>query len=185
MTKPREPNENSETTENYSGAAPAPAAPPAFPIDQRSIRNIFVSQGMSLRYAFFVSAIASACSSALAFGFVTLALNQLSDPSLFLNSERAIAVFESIRLWGFALIAVTALLAFTAFFVGLRQAHRIAGPLYRLNKYLGFLLAGNYGERVTLRESDEFREIADKINTLADRLEAYADPATSLEVTKV
>lgn len=114
---------------------------------------------------------------------VTLSL--LSEPGLFLNAERGVAVFEKIRAWGFGFIALTGLVASTAFWVGLRQSHRIAGPLYRLDQYLGLLLAGNYGDRVSLRESDEFREIADKINTLADRLEGYSDPATSLDVTKV
>ncbi len=172
-------------TREPTAAEPSDGADAPHVIDQRSIRNILVKPGLQLRYAFYVGAIASACACALSFGFLVLTLSLLSEPGLFMNIAKAVETFEHIRWWGFGLVALTGLLSLTSFIVGLRLSHRLAGPLRRLDKYLELLLAGNYSERVSLRESDEFRDIADKLNVLADRLEACADPSASLEVTKV
>ena len=49
-------------------------------------------------------------------------------------------------------------------------SHKIAGPMYRLERELDKISSGDYSGRITLRSKDELKEIADKINTLLDRL---------------
>lgn len=53
------------------------------------------------------------------------------------------------------------MLAFAVIF-----SHRIAGPIYQINKVLSQYVEGNAGARVHLRKGDEFVFLADKINHL-------------------
>ena len=50
-------------------------------------------------------------------------------------------------------------------------SHRIAGPLFRVQKALQALIAGDYGHRIRLRRWDRFREFEGLINELAEKLE--------------
>ena len=49
-------------------------------------------------------------------------------------------------------------------------SHRFAGPLERLEKELDEILAGNTAHRISLREKDDLKGLALKINALLDRL---------------
>lgn len=54
----------------------------------------------------------------------------------------------------------------------LRRTHRVAGPLYRIELHLDRLLAGDFENRIRLRNQDELKAIAEKLNLLTDRLAA-------------
>jgi hypothetical protein len=63
------------------------------------------------------------------------------------------------------IFAVTALIEF--FFIslaGLFISHRIAGPLYRLHKYLSDIASGKDVGKVSFRKKDFFPELADATN---------------------
>lgn len=47
-------------------------------------------------------------------------------------------------------------------------SHRLAGPLYRFEKALGDLSKGNLAQRFKLREKDQFMELQNSINELAN-----------------
>lgn len=66
-------------------------------------------------------------------------------------------------------------------------SHRVAGPVYRLEKALEELVRGNYKERVRLRKSDEFVEIEQLVNALAESLgnAKDADSAKRAEVARM
>lgn len=49
-------------------------------------------------------------------------------------------------------------------------SHRVAGPVYRLGKAVEKFLEGNFGERIRLRKSDQFKEIEEAANSLAEYL---------------
>lgn len=55
-------------------------------------------------------------------------------------------------------------------FIGTFLSHKIAGPVYRLEKYLGDMTAGMLTSHVKLRKGDEFTGLANKINELTDSL---------------
>jgi Tfp pilus assembly protein PilV len=71
---------------------------------------------------------------------------------------------QSTLVWG------QLLFGFFAFMMWLVYSHRIFGPMVALRRHVQNLLAGNYGEKVVLRKFDEFRPLADELNSLADRL---------------
>ena len=50
-------------------------------------------------------------------------------------------------------------------------SHRLAGPLYRFEKALGDLSKGNLAQRFKLREKDQFMELQNSINELANVLD--------------
>ena len=56
--------------------------------------------------------------------------------------------------------------------IGIYLSHKIAGPIYRIESFLGEMAKGNFASRITLRKGDEFVPVADKINLLNDNLRA-------------
>ncbi|MFZ3073101.1 MAG: HAMP domain-containing protein [Thermodesulfobacteriota bacterium] len=69
------------------------------------------------------------------------------------------------RLWPAVLV-----ISILVFIQTIFASHRVAGPVYRLEKALEELARGNYKERVRLRKGDEFVEIEQLVNTLAESL---------------
>jgi len=51
--------------------------------------------------------------------------------------------------------------------IGIYLSHKIAGPIYRIESFLGDMTAGNLASRIVLRKGDELMSVADKINTLS------------------
>jgi len=55
------------------------------------------------------------------------------------------------------------------FILGLLFSHRIAGPVYRIEKTLGDISKGNLGLKIRLREGDELVDLAYMINNLVEK----------------
>ncbi len=74
----------------------------------------------------------------------------------------------------FFVIKVVVLLSLGSLVIGglsLFASHRIAGPIFRLNKSLKNITKGNYDERLSFRKNDYFQEIAKNFNDMADSFE--------------
>lgn len=54
--------------------------------------------------------------------------------------------------------------------IGVILSHRIAGPIYRIGKYVESLMAGDYSHGLTLRKKDEFKVLARKMTHLCVKL---------------
>ena len=54
--------------------------------------------------------------------------------------------------------------------IALYLSHKIAGPIYRIERYLSDMAAGKLTTHITLRKGDEFGGVATKINVLTDSL---------------
>ena len=68
-------------------------------------------------------------------------------------------------------LALFALFVATTLFVSIRYTHSIYGPLVSINRFLDELLAGQRPHIITLRETDQLRDLADKLNRVAERLD--------------
>lgn len=55
-------------------------------------------------------------------------------------------------------------------FLGIYLSHKIAGPIYRIEKFLSSMAAGDLSSRITLRRGDEMVSLADSVNRLTDSL---------------
>lgn len=67
-----------------------------------------------------------------------------------------------------SVLLVTPLVAIIAIFL----SHRIAGPIFRMEKFMDGIAAGNLGSRIVLRQGDELMTLADGINRLAGKLKS-------------
>lgn len=54
--------------------------------------------------------------------------------------------------------------------IGIILSHRIAGPVYRMGKYMESLMLGDYSRGLTLRKNDEFKPLAYKMTHLCYKL---------------
>ena len=50
-------------------------------------------------------------------------------------------------------------------------SHRLAGPIYRLEKDLEHIAKGNFSIRIKFRKKDELKSIAEGINKILDEME--------------
>jgi len=66
----------------------------------------------------------------------------------------------------FSLIIITPLVAM----IGLFLSHRIAGPIYRMERFLNDVAGGDLTQRLTLRKKDELINLANGINNVVDSL---------------
>ena len=73
------------------------------------------------------------------------------------------------RATNFALIRNLLLVSPLVFILALLFSHRIAGPVYRIEKTLEEIAKGNLGLKIRLREGDELVDLADMINGMTER----------------
>lgn len=50
-------------------------------------------------------------------------------------------------------------------------SHRIFGPSVPIRRHIAKLIEGDYTTRITLRQKDEFKDVAEDLNRLAERLQ--------------
>ena len=56
------------------------------------------------------------------------------------------------------------------FYLGIKQSHRIIGPMARIQQALEAIGRGDFSQHVTLREGDVLVELAEAINRMAENL---------------
>jgi signal transduction histidine kinase len=69
-------------------------------------------------------------------------------------------------------VAIAMTVAALGFILGAQLANRIFGPMVAIKKMIEKLKDGNYTGRIHLRKNDEFNDVADELNLLAEKLEA-------------
>lgn len=69
-------------------------------------------------------------------------------------------------------VAIAIAVIFIIYWVAMFFSHRIAGPLWRLEKLMALVGAGDLSQRVRLRKKDQLQGFACKANTMVDELEA-------------
>ena len=62
--------------------------------------------------------------------------------------------------------------------VGLIMTHRIAGPIYRFERFLEQVLSNDTNGPVRIRKGDEFQELCDRINDVVAVLESRKPETT-------
>jgi len=56
------------------------------------------------------------------------------------------------------------------YFLGIRQSHRVVGPINRMKRVLEAIGAGDFSQRIAVRRGDALEEVAKTINQMADSL---------------
>jgi len=82
-------------------------------------------------------------------------------------------------------IAVIFITGIAAIFITLLASHKIAGPLYRIEKDVGEVASGNLRQEFNLRQGDEIKPIAEGLNLmvhfLRDEMGAFKKRISELE----
>ena len=63
------------------------------------------------------------------------------------------------------------------YYLGIRQTHRVVGPLKRLTKTLEAIGQGDFTQRINLRKGDVLEDLAQTINQMADTLQKRFPPS--------
>ena len=63
------------------------------------------------------------------------------------------------------------------YYLGIRQTHRVVGPLKRLTKTLEAIGQGDFSQRISLRKGDVLEDLAQTINQMADTLQKRFPPS--------
>lgn len=56
------------------------------------------------------------------------------------------------------------------FFLGIRQSHRIVGPINRIKRTLEAIGNGDFSQRIVLRQGDALEDMAKSINVMCENL---------------
>lgn len=86
------------------------------------------------------------------------------DQSYFTLSACLIAI--AITLFLELLLAIPIILI-----LGIRQSHRVVGPINRIKQALEAIGNGDFSQRTHLRQGDALEDLAKSINTMAERLQ--------------
>jgi hypothetical protein len=78
--------------------------------------------------------------------------------------------------------ALIMLFIITTILVSVRYTHEIYGPLVSIHRYLDDVLAGRTPTPIQLRESDQLKDLANKLNSVAERVgnDNRAGPLTAI-----
>ena len=57
------------------------------------------------------------------------------------------------------------------YFLGIRQSHRVVGPVNRIKRVFEAIGGGDFSQRITVRRGDALEDLAKAINEMADRLQ--------------
>ena len=89
--------------------------------------------------------------------------------------------------WNFSLlkaIVIFYVLLTLLAWISIRMSHRIAGPIYRFERVVKSVIAGDYDmTAIRLRKGDEFRELANDLNEMMDALRARREKARDIVQT--
>ena len=88
--------------------------------------------------------------------------HQETSPALMMSALIAVSLTLLVEL----LISIPII-----FILGIRQSHRVVGPMKRIARALEAIGSGDFSQRITLREGDALEDLAQAINRMAENLQ--------------
>lgn len=136
------------------------------PETQYKRKQYLVDRDYQLRFVtrLFMAVLAvAAISSLIATGLLSASMYQPDLPQ-----QTVVYCFVSIALT----LLVELLISIPVIWVlGIRQSHRVVGPMNRLKKMIEAIGAGDYSQHITLREGDALEDLAKSLNDMAQALQ--------------
>ena len=129
-------------------------------------KQYLVDRNYQLRFVtrMFMAVLAvAAVSSLIATGLLSASMYQPDLPQ-----QTLVYCFVSIALT----LLVELLISIPVIWVlGIRQSHRIVGPMGRLKKMIEAIGNGDFSQRITLREGDALEDLAKSLNAMTESLQ--------------
>jgi signal transduction histidine kinase len=89
-----------------------------------------------------------------------------------LSQSQVLAVSSTIKSSiALALLSRGLIVLFVLAVLSILLTHRIAGPIFKIKKTIRIIGDGKTSERVVLRKRDEFKDLAQELNTLLDQFQ--------------
>jgi methyl-accepting chemotaxis protein len=147
-------------------------------------RRYLIKKGLQFRYIGIVFALVILASIVTGYTVFATGWTLLGEKlaSVYPQS-RLIYVFKAVNM---ALIRNLLAVSPFIFILALLFSHRIAGPLYRLEKILDEIARGNLALQIKLRRGDELQDLAEIINVMTGNLKKtiVLSKETSLSIQK-
>jgi len=89
------------------------------------------------------------------------------DPSLQWELVWNDAIITNVYIMISIFVSYLAIMCFVIF----KMTHKVYGPLVSIERFIKKLEGGNYSERIRLREKDDLKRLASKLNELAESLD--------------
>lgn len=142
--------------------------------NRRKVKNFLLDPLSQLRSAFAIFAVAF-IAIALVFGSsiyqvtdIMKTLAAFAPEATGASDVAANARFSLLLTFGLTMLS----LLFASVFLATAITHRYLGPMVPIKRYVKELLDGKYDSRLTLRKNDQFQDLADDLNKLAEKLNA-------------
>ncbi len=133
-------------------------------------RQILINPSFQIRFSFFFTA------TVLAFSLITATfclgmLELVQGNPFFRDHPEALQALQGVRRdLLLVLFVVFTLIGTISFVISLYHSHRIAGPLYKLRLAMISLQQGVLDHHIKFRTKDNFVELADGFNAMADAI---------------
>jgi len=131
-------------------------------------RQYLIKKGLQFRYIGIVFSLALLAS--VVTGYTVFATGWTLLGEKLANVYPQGRLIYVIRTTNLALIRNLLFVSPFIFFLGLLFSHKIAGPVYRIEKSIEEITKGNLALKIKLRKGDEFWDLADIINTMTENL---------------
>ncbi len=142
---------------------------------KRNLRSLIIEPFQQLRIGLWAIGIS------VVFVFVIAAMITVSFYSQYEHMMEVFSVDPSLKwelIWNEAIIRNVYIMAaiFISYlaimcFVIFKMTHKVYGPLVSIERFIKKLEGGNYSERIRLREKDDLKRLASKLNELAEKLD--------------
>jgi len=129
-------------------------------------RTFLIKTGLQLRYVGIIVSTMLLVAVLVGYIFFTASWNRIIDtPDLTIDKLGAIydSVSQTLTKWFIVIIFAIAILAI---FV----SHKIAGPVYRLERSAKILASGDLTQNLKLRHGDELKDLQDAFNSMSESL---------------
>ena len=139
---------------------------PTKPVFRR--KKYLIKQGLQFRYIGVVFALVILASIITGYTVFATGWTLLGEKLASVYPQgRLIYVFKAANV---ALMRNLLLASPFIFLLALISSHKIAGPIYRIEKDMSEIARGNLALRIKLRRGDELQDIADAINAMTENL---------------
>jgi hypothetical protein len=134
--------------------------------NKRKAKYIGTSLQKNVLYLVFLAAIVPAfiLGAALYYLIFNMLAEQLGIPEAI--AYNLLPVVQKVNL---IIVIVLPISILFIWFLALELSHRIAGPLFRLEKDLDEVISGSKKEHIKIRQKDELRPLVERINKLINR----------------
>ncbi len=140
------------------------------PVKRQKRRQYFIAKKFQLKYVGLILL--------LMFATAALCAYVVYYTSMFLMGEKLANVYPQgrlvhiVKIVNFRILLSLILVTPLVVLIGIFLSHRIAGPIYRMEKFLHGIALGDLTSRMVLRSKDELTTLANGMNFVVDTLKS-------------